>query len=40
VPEGYEVPGVRGTPYKPLGDLSALTSLVDLSAFYRTLLGR
>jgi hypothetical protein len=40
VPEGYEVPGVRGTPYKPLGDLSALTSLVDLSAFYRILLGR
>lgn len=40
VPEGYEVPGVRGTPYKPLGDLSALTSLVDLSAFYRVLLGR
>ncbi len=40
VPEGYEVPGVRGTPYRPLGDLSALTSLVDLSAFYRILLGR
>jgi hypothetical protein len=36
VPEGYEVPGVRGTPYKPLSDLFALTSLVDLSALYQT----
>ena len=38
VPEGYEIPGVKGTPYKVLGDLGGIAP--DLSALYRPLLGR
>ncbi|WP_243027852.1 hypothetical protein [Thermus albus] len=38
VPEGYEIPGVRGTPYKVLGDLGGIAP--DLSFLYRPLIGR
>jgi hypothetical protein len=38
VPEGYEVPGVRGAPYTFLSDLSAYA--LDLRALYRPLIGR
>jgi len=38
VPEGYEVPGVRGAPYTLVSDLSAYA--LDLRALYRPLLGR
>ncbi len=38
VPEGYEVPGVRGAPYTLLSDLSAYA--LDLRALYRPLIGR
>ncbi|MEZ0348634.1 MAG: hypothetical protein ABWJ90_09020, partial [Thermus sp.] len=38
VPEGYEVPGVRGAPYTLISDLSAYA--LDLRALYRPLLGR
>lgn len=38
VPEGYEVPGVKGSPYKVLGDLGGIGP--DLSLLYRPLIGR
>ena len=38
VPEGYEVPGVRGAPYTLLSDLSGYA--LDLRALYRPLIGR
>jgi len=38
VPEGYEIPGVRGTPYRVLGDLGGIGP--DLSLLYRPLIGR
>jgi len=38
VPEGYEVPGVRGAPYTFLSDLSVYA--LDLRALYRPLIGR
>ncbi|WP_022799438.1 hypothetical protein [Thermus islandicus] len=37
VPEGYEVPGVRGAPYTLL---SGLSGYADLRALYRPLIGR